>query len=345
MARFRFELLAPVPNLHVCGVTPTPGDPTRASLTIAVTVNVTISNVAETISVGQFPHDLAVSHDGSHVYVANNDGTVSVIDATSNIVVKTITVEAETFLGGVAVSADGTYAYVTNSSVNTLSVINTATNAITATIPFGQSPGDVAFTPNGARAYIVNESPGTLSVVNTVDRVVLVNLDIVTGTSGPADISISHDGARAFVANDLDNSVAVVSIASNTVTIINDVERPTSVAPSRDRRQLYVAHGFVDGVLSHTVSVLDTATHAVTGTITVGAGPIAIAVSPDGTRVYVANNADNSLSVIDSATDDVLDTIAVGGSPSAVAVSPDGSRVYVSNQFDFTVSVITASQP
>jgi len=37
-----------------------------------------------------------------------------------------------------------------------------------------------------------------------------------------------------------------------------------------------------------------------------------VAVSPDGTRVYVTNNKDNSVSVIDTATNLVTATIPVG---------------------------------
>ncbi len=40
---------------------------------------------------------------------------------------------------------------------------------------------------------------------------------------------------------------------------------------------------------SNTVSVIDTATNNVTATVTVGSGPYGVAVTPDGTKVYVAN--------------------------------------------------------
>jgi YVTN family beta-propeller protein len=46
--------------------------------------------------------------------------------------------------------------------------------------------------------------------------------------------------------------------------------------------------------------------------IGVGRGPQGVAVSPDGTRVYIANARSDSVSVIDTATNKVTATIGVG---------------------------------
>jgi len=81
----------------------------------------------------------------------------------------------------------------------------------------------------------------------------------------------------------------------------------------------------------------------VTATIAVGSFPVGVAVSPDGSTVYVANLGSNTVSVIAAATNTVTATISVGGGPNGVAVTPDGSTVYVTNQFDNTVSVIAAA--
>ncbi len=112
---------------------------------------------------------------------------------------------------------------------------------------------------------------------------------------------------------------------------------PVQAAPSA-----YVAN------ISNTVSVIDTATGQVTGSpIPVGSFPIGVAVSPDGSRVYVTNQCASSsctngtVSVIDTASGQVTGSpIPVGSSPIGVAVSPDGSRVYVANNGSNTVSVI-----
>ena len=47
---------------------------------------------------------------------------------------------------------------------------------------------------------------------------------------------------------------------------------------------------------SNTVSVIDTATHKVTATVPVGIEPSGVAISPDGSKVYVSINSSNSVS-------------------------------------------------
>jgi YVTN family beta-propeller protein len=65
-----------------------------------------------------------------------------------------------------------------------------------------------------------------------------------------------------------------------------------------------------------------------------------VAVSPDGTRVYVANTESNTLSVIDAATRVRLADIPVGIDPVAVAVRPDGLEVWVANHVSDSISVV-----
>jgi YVTN family beta-propeller protein len=123
----------------------------------AVSVIDTASNtVVGTIPVGQFPNGMATTPDGTHAYVANQgDGTVSVIDTAGNKVVATIRVGAGPI--GVAITSVGTHpsehddrphqalAYVTSLVDNTVSVIDTASNKVVATIPVGTGPFAVAF--------------------------------------------------------------------------------------------------------------------------------------------------------------------------------------------------------
>jgi YVTN family beta-propeller protein len=71
--------------------------------------------------------------------------------------------------------------------------------------------------------------------------------------------------------------------------------------------------------------VIDTATNQVVGApITVGTSPFGIAITPDGTRAYVANNSSATVSVIYTATNQVVGApIPVGSNPDAVAIVPD----------------------
>ena len=62
--------------------------------------------------------------------------------------------------------------------------------------------------------------------------------------------------------------------------------------------------------------------NAVATTVPVGYYPYGVAVTPDGTKVYVANFLSNTTSVIDTANNTVTATVAVGPYPSGVAVTP-----------------------
>ena len=86
--------------------------------------------------------------------------------------------------------------------------------------------------------------------------------------------------------------------------------------------------------------------------ISVGSSPGALALSPDGKRLYVANTGSGTVSVINTdylpthrrqsrATSSRLD-ITVGSSPSALALGADG-RLYVANRGSNTVSVINTA--
>jgi YVTN family beta-propeller protein len=56
----------------------------------------------------------------------------------------------------------------------------------------------------------------------------------------------------------------------------------------------------------NTVSMIDTATNTVRGTIPLGASPLGVAVTPDGSMAYITNTGDNTVSVIDTAANTVV---------------------------------------
>jgi YVTN family beta-propeller protein len=89
-----------------------------------------------------------------------------------------------------------------------------------------------------------------------------------------------------------------------------------------------------------TVSVIDTQTNTEVGEIEVGEGPSSIALTPDGSRAYVANSG-GTVSVIDTASRETIgEPIEVGEDPSVIAVSPNGKTAYVSDDGSNEVSVI-----
>jgi len=110
--------------------------------------------------------------------------------------------------------------------------------------------------------------------------------------------------------------------------------------------QTFVTYVYVTnnaGASGDTVSVIDTSTNMVTTTVTVGSGPMGLAITPNGDYVYVADYGGASVSVIDTSTNTVTGTVTVGNDPWGVAITPNGDYVYVTNNGADTVSVIDTS--
>ncbi len=88
------------------------------------------------------------------------------------------------------------------------------------------------------------------------------------------------------------------------------------------------------------VAVINPDTKIVVDTIAVGQNPGAIARSPDGDRLYVANQHDNTVSVIDVSSVRVTATLPVGANPAAILVTSDNKQTYVANYDAKSVTVI-----
>jgi YVTN family beta-propeller protein len=235
----------------------------------------------------------------------------------------------------VGVWAGAPQAYITNLNDGTVSVIDTASNTVTATVSVGTFPNGVAVTPDGARVYVANIFGNSVSVIDTATNIVTT----VPVGPFPFGVAVSPDGARVYVANEGDGTVSVIDTASNgviaTVTVGGG---PVGVAVTPNGARVYVGN-----FSGSTVSVIDTATNGVIKTVTVGQSPEGVAVTPDGTRVYVANFNANTVSVIATADNTLAATVTVGVNPAGVAVTPDGAHVYVANQNSNNVAMIATA--
>ena len=73
-----------------------------------------------------------------------------------------------------------------------------------------------------------------------------------------------------------------------------------------------------------------------------GTAPLALAVTPNGARVYIANSGNSTVGVLNTTTNTITTTItlAAGTAPRGIAITPDGAKAYVTNNSNNTVSVI-----
>jgi YVTN family beta-propeller protein len=170
------------------------GDTSTPSGTVSV-IDTATNTVVATIPVGPIlscclPFGIAIRPDGTQAYVTNAgdpydvaNGTVAVIDTASNTVVATIPVGI--IPDAVAFTPDGARAYVGNKGSNTVSVIDTATKTVGATIA-GVAPGGIAITPDGTRAYVTNEGGASVSVIDTGTNTVVMDINVGAEPAGVA---------------------------------------------------------------------------------------------------------------------------------------------------------------
>ena len=224
------------------------------------------------------------------------------------------------------------FAYIANQGSNNVSVIDTATNAVVATVAVGSLPTGVAVNPAGTFAYVANESDSTVSVIDTATNTVVATVPV---GQYPYAVAVNPAGTFFYTAN-FSGSASVIDTATNTVVAtVPLASAAAGVAVNPAGTLAYVTNG------PFTVSVIDTATNTVVANVTVVLGPVGVAVNPAGTFAYVANSGYDKVSVIDTATNTVVATVPFGSTPEGVAVNPAGSFAYVTNgNGGSTVSVI-----
>jgi YVTN family beta-propeller protein len=111
---------------------------------------------------------------------------------------------------------------------------------------------------------------------------------------------------------------------------------PTAVLASKDGRDLYVANADAGQVM-----VVDLMQGMPSRSIRVPAEPTGMALSPDGSVLYVTCAAPKStVCLVDTKSGELRGSIPAGHTAMGPVVSPDGGKLYVCNRFDNDVSVI-----
>jgi YVTN family beta-propeller protein len=77
------------------------------------------------------------------------------------------------------------------------------------------------------------------------------------------------------------------------------------------------------------VHIIDPSTNTVVGVISGIEAGHGAGAAPDGTRIYISDEAESTLDIIDAKTLAILKKVPLSGHPNNMAVSKDGRRVYV----------------
>jgi DNA-binding beta-propeller fold protein YncE len=218
-------------------------------------VNASANTVQCSMTVGKDPTNLAVSPDGSLLFVENDaDGTVTVLNLTDGTLNKTISLTGTPMTANLAVSPDNTKVYVvtlsatltatTQASLYVISLSTlTASSPISVVAPLPATatpvtaPGlGVAFTPDSSKAYIATEGL-TYIVTTSTDT---VSSTTISASGGAA--AVQQTGTFAYVIDVAASPATATQINVSTNTVNPQTPTPqcstayaTAITPDSSR--------------------------------------------------------------------------------------------------------------
>src|SRR5271168_2178863 len=236
--------------------------------------------------------------------------------------------------------------FVTNEVSGDMTVIDSATYNVIATVPLGKRPRGIHASPDRKSIYVAlsgspiagpdvdestlpppDKSADGIGVFDVAQNKVV---RVIKGGSDPENFDVSKDGSQLFISNEDDAAVSVVDIASGSVVKSAKVgEQPEGVKVTPDGKLVYVT-----SEETGTISVLDPAAGKILKTFKVGHRPRSVAFLPDGSRAYINAENDGTVVVVDAVKQKMLQAIPLGKpgviKPMAVLLSQDAKKLYVS---------------
>jgi len=264
---------------------------------IATATNTVVDAIGPGIGL-QGAQQLVVHPDGTRLY-CNNFGGLSVMDVNTKSVVAVV---PSGWAGNVAIHPDGSTIYLASGGdINgtadpKIMLIDATTNSVAGTIKVDDAYY-VAVSPNGARLYVAGYGADALAVIDTISHGAVGAISVGKPVAG---LVVSPDNSRIYVMGAVEFGVttsSVTAVDAATGAIIGGVTFPlgkelSDIAVAPDGSAVFATQ------LTGDVNRIDTATMSVTDTVNIGNYAGAIAVSHDGSRIYVTNQYNNTVSVL-----------------------------------------------
>ena len=351
----------------------------KRTLLSSIAVIVTALASVQFIWAGQAPGaasdpDVPVSHH-DRVYAAEQfSNTVSVTDPADNKLLGVIRLgdpmpanfsplyRGQLLVHGMGFSPDHRTLAVVSIGSNSVTFIDTATNAVKHVTYIGRSPHEPFFTRDGKEVWVTVRGENYVAVLdgNTYEEKTRV-----TVPNGPGMQIFSPSGAYGYVCSSFTPETVVISVATHEIvgrvpqlspfcpnisatpdgkqvwftlkdigkTMVFDARPPFAVLKTIDTGPItnhvnfaLNAHGlfaYVSVGGRNEVQVFRTDDFSKIATIPVGRLPHGVWPSGDGTRVYVGLENDDQLIAIDTVTNTVAATIPIGQAPQAVNYVPN----------------------
>ena len=137
-----------------------------------------------------------------------------------------------------AAGAAGPKAYVGNFKDSTVSVIDTASGAVVATIPVAAGPHGMAVSGDGRFVWVTGDGSSSMSVIDTASDSVAQTIEV---GATPHGIALVPDGKTLLVGVYGADQVAFVDTASRAVVASVAVAKPHTIAVRPDGKVAYVA--------------------------------------------------------------------------------------------------------
>jgi len=328
---------------------------------------------AHPVVVAAAPAAVAISHR-DRVYAAEQfSNTVSVTDPVDHKLLGVIRLgdpapgnlsplyRGQLLVHGLGFSPDHRTLLVVSIGSNSVSFIDTATNAVKHVSYVGRSPHEAFFTPDGQEVWVAVRGEDYVSVIGAADYVEKTRIKV---PAGPGMIVFSPDGRYGYVCSSFNPETDVISVADHQV--VGKVTQASPFCPNLavtpdgkqvwltlkdvgkaqvfDARPPFTVRKTIDvgPITNHVnivasgrgtfayitvggrneVQVFRTDDFARVATIPVGKLPHGLWPSGDGTRIYVGLENDDQLIAIDTRTNRVVATVAIGQAPQAVVYVP-----------------------
>jgi YVTN family beta-propeller protein len=272
-----------------------------AESAIAV-VDVRTRKLVKAIATGErtAPTRIAVQPDGRQIWVGlDGSDEVVVIDAATHSQARHVKVAAG--LHTLAFSSDSRHAFISNTTAGSVSLVDTQSLDVLATLPVGETPVAMAY---GAAAQVLYVAALNGERISVIDPTLRKAVATVPARRGVGALQFEPDGRHALALNRLDNTLTVIDSADHhAVATVDVVKEP-------DQLRFTQRYVYVRGLGSEKFSLLELAAlragspHVVdiqAGRLAPAARPADIGVAdmiapmPDGNAVLVANAGEQLL--------------------------------------------------
>jgi YVTN family beta-propeller protein len=247
---------------------------------------------------------------------------------------------------------------------NSVTFINTATNAVKHVTYVGRAPHEAFFTPDGREVWVTVRGENYISVI---DSRTFTEKTRITTPGGPGMQIFSPDGKYGYICSSFNPETDVVSVADHKIIAKVKQESPfcPNIAATPDGSQVWFTLKDVGKTqvfnarppfnliktidtgpitnhvnFAHTakgtfayvtigglneVKVFRTDDFSQVTTIPIGNLPHGVWPSGDGSRIYVGLENADALAAIDTATNTVIANTPIGQAPQAIAYVPNAA--------------------